>query len=364
MNKRLKTRPIKIGKVSIGANFPIAIQSMTKVDTCNIQKTVNEIRRLEKAGCEIIRVAVRDIKAARAINAIKKKIKIPLVADIHFDYKLALAALENGADKIRINPGNISKESDLKEIIECAKKRKVPIRIGINSGSARLKSFPDRAIKLVSLARKYIKFFERQNFRDIIISLKSSSVRETVDAYRKLSKVCSYPLHLGVTSAGSLDTGIVKSSIGIGSLLLDGIGDTIRVSLTGDSVFEVIAAKRILQALKLRNFGPEVISCPTCGRCQVDLLHTVKHLEAALGRDYLLATRTSSRFTLHASRFTRPITIAVMGCEVNGPGEAKDADLGVAFGKDSGVLFKKGQVVKKVKSKDAAKELMRLLKEI
>ena len=318
MNKRRKTKIIKIGKIPVGAGFPIAIQSMTKVDTCNIQKTVSEIKRLEKAGCEIVRVAVKDIKAAEAIKAIKKRIKIPIVADIHFDYKLALAALKNGADKIRINPGNMSNESELKEVVKCAKKLKKPIRIGINSGSAGLKSFPGRAKKLVSLARKYIKFFEQHNFRDIIISVKSSSVPETVDVYRKLSRGCNYPLHLGVTAAGSEDNGIVKSSIGIGALLLDGIGDTIRVSFTGDAVSEVVAAKKILQALKLRSFGPNVISCPTCGRCQVDLTKIVRKFENNL-----------RHVTLDMSK--RFLTIAIMGCEVNGPGEAKEADLGVAF---------------------------------
>ena len=349
MNKRHKTKTIKVGKVPIGAGYPIAIQSMTKADTCNIQKTVSEIKRLEKAGCEIVRVAVKDAKAAEAIKAIKKRIKIPIVADIHFDYRLALAALENGADKIRINPGNMSNKSELKEVIKCAKKLKKPIRIGINSGSARLKSFPGRAAKLVTFARKYIKFFEQQNFRDIIISVKSSSVPETAAAYRKLARNCSYPLHLGVTAAGSMDNGIVKSSIGIGALLLDGIGDTIRVSLTGDAVSEVVAAKRILQALELRSFGPNVISCPTCGRCQVDLVSIVKKVEDEI---------RNTKYEIQ----DQPITIAIMGCEVNGPGEAKEADLGIAFGKDSGLLFRKGQVVKKVRSKNAKKELLRLLR--
>ena len=332
--KRRKTRVIKIGNVKIGGANPVRIQSMAKTDTRNARKTISEIRRLEKAGCEIVRVAVKDPEAARAISAIKKGINIPLVADIHFDYRLALECIGQGADKIRVNPGNIKDPDHLKRIIQAAKKKKLPIRIGLNSGSLA------KGGKFIPTALKYIKLFEREGFRDIIVSLKSSSVRETVDAYRKLAALSDYPFHLGVTAAGPHEAGIVKSSVGIGSLLLDGIGDTIRVSLTGDPVPEVIAAKRILGSLSLRKFGPDIISCPTCGRTEIDLAEIVRKLEKKLSG--------------------KPsIRVAVMGCEVNGPGEAKEADVGIAFGKNSGLLFKKGKAVKKVRVKDAVKELLR-----
>ncbi len=369
---RRKTRVIKVGTVRIGGTNPISIQSMLKTKTANVKKAISKIKELENLGCEIVRVAVKDSNDAGAIRQIKKKIKIPLVADIHFNWRLGLESIKSGADKIRINPGNISKPDELKEIIKAAKKRRIPVRIGINSGSIPLSFLPRIKVRgklqqesknvidsrfrgndksrgwnnrLVNFARKYINFFEQQNFHDIIISLKSSNVSETVDAYRKLARFCNYPFHLGVTAAGPYDTGIVKSSIGIGSLLLDGIGDTIRVSLTGDPREEVIAAKKILQSLSLRHFGPDIISCPICGRCQVNLIKIVNALQNKL---YAI------RYTLKAKCST---TIAIMGCEVNGPGEAREADIGIAFGKNSGVLFKKGKIVKRVKSKDAVKEL-------
>ena len=341
MIKRRKTRTVNVGGVKIGSGYPVRIQSMTKADTRNTKKTIAEIKGLEKAGCELVRVAVKDIRAAKAIKIIKKKIKIPLIADIHFDYRLAIAAIKNGADKIRINPGNIKKADDLKKIIVSAKRKKIPIRIGLNSGSL------PKNETFVHAALKSIKLFERENFRDIIISLKSSSVEGTVNAYKRLAALCNFPFHLGVTAAGSYDTGIVKSSIGIGALLLSGIGDTIRVSLTGDSHSEVIAAKRILKALRLRNYGPDIISCPTCGRCQVDLVRLVKKLE-----------REVSKY--QSVKVSKPLTIAVMGCEVNGPGEAREADIGIAFGKNSGILFKKGKVIKKIKAKDTTKEILKL----
>jgi len=367
MLKRRKTKVIKVGSVKIGGNSPISIQSMLKSKTSCVEKAVRTINGLKKAGCEIIRVAVKDASDARAIKVIKKEINIPLVADIHFDYQLALESIRNDADKIRINPGNISKPEHLKEIIKAAKKRKIPIRIGINSGSIPWKiQNPKSKIqnksqiiphirsgkanpKFVQFVLKFIKFFEKENFRDIIISLKSSDVYETVDSYRKLARVCDYPFHLGITAAGPYDSGIVKSSIGIGTLLLDGIGDTIRVSLTGDACEEVIAAKRILQSLKLRNFGPDIISCPTCGRCQVDLKRIVEEVQS---RQQARGNRQQGK---------RSVKIAVMGCEVNGPGEARDADIGIAFGKNSGMLFKKGKIVKKVRAKDAVKELLNIL---
>jgi len=346
------TRQIKVGKFKIGGGADIAIQSMAKTDTRDVAATVREIKALENAGCEIARVAIKDFQAASAIKSIRKKIKIPLVADIHFDHRLAIACIENGADKIRLNPGNIHREEHVIEVAKLAKKRHVPIRVGVNSGSVRLEAQGSRlkaeglrlnADALVKSALDYIKILEKAKFYDIIVSLKASDVLTTIEAYRKFSKKSDYPLHLGVTAAGPIATGLVKSAIGIGVLLLEGIGDTIRVSLTGNPCEEVIAAKNILQALNLRNFGPEIISCPTCGRCQVDLQSVVKRLA----------------FSLQPSAFSqKAVKIAVMGCEVNGPGEAKEADIGIAFGKNAGVLFKKGKVVKKVKTKDAIKAIL------
>jgi len=363
--KRRKTRVVRVGNVKIGGGSPIRIQSMAKTDTRDVKKTVAEIRRLEKAGCEIVRVAVKDKDAAKSISAIKKRIKIPLVADIHFDYRLALESIKNGADKIRINPGNMPDPGHLKTIIQAAKTQKIPIRIGLNSGSlpnrltnrvglqaVKTACKPTRLVRrsdlFVKTALRYIAICRDEGFHDILVSLKSSSVAETVSAYRKLAVLSDCPFHVGVTAAGSYDIGVVKSSIGIGALLLDGIGDTIRVSLTGDPVQEVIAAKRILKALNLGNFGPDIISCPTCGRCQVDIAKISKEFEHAM---------QSARYKVRG----RPATIAIMGCEVNGPGEAKEADIGIAFGKNSGILFKKGKIVKKVKAKDAVKSLLTAL---
>ena len=332
------TKQIRVGKIKIGGKAPVVIQSMAKTDTRDVSATVRQIKELEKAGCEIVRVAIKDFQAARAIKKIRKRINIPLVADIHFDYRLAIEAIENGADKIRLNPGNIYKEEQVRAVVRAAKKRKIPIRVGINSGSLKNAS----AGNMVKAAIDYIKILEKAGFYDIIVSLKASDVLTTIEAYRKFAKSSRYPLHLGITAAGPASTGLVKSSIGIGALLLQDIGDTIRVSLTAHPCEEVVAAKNILQALNLRNFGPEIISCPTCGRCQVDLQGIV--------------ARLSSRLEALGSR---DVKIAVMGCEVNGPGEAKEADIGIAFGKSAGVLFKKGKIVKRVKEKDAIKTLLR-----
>lgn len=341
MIKRRATRQLSVGAVKIGGNSPISIQSMTKVETSNVKAVVSEIKKLELSGCEIIRVAVKTIKDAEALKDIKRKISIPLAADIHFDYRLALKAIESGADKIRLNPGNIRRRDEVTQVVKAAKKAKIPIRIGVNSGST--------SGDFVKSAISYIKLFEDLSFRDIIISLKASDVAKTVEAYRKISKLCNYPLHLGVTASGPYKSGIVKSSIGIGSLLLDGIGDTIRVSLTADPVEEVAAAKQILSSLGLRKFGPEIISCPTCGRCQVDLVKIVNAVEH------------EARSTKRDAR-KHPLTVAIMGCEVNGPGEAREADVGIAFGKGSGMLFKKGKFAKKVSAKDAITELLQLLR--
>ncbi|MCX5667348.1 MAG: flavodoxin-dependent (E)-4-hydroxy-3-methylbut-2-enyl-diphosphate synthase [Candidatus Omnitrophica bacterium] len=365
MITRRKTRLIRVGGVKVGAGAAVSIQSMTKVETSNVSAVVSQIKRLKNAGCEIIRVAVKTQVDARAIKDIKKKIDIPLVADIHFDYRLALESIKSGADKIRLNPGNLKNRGEVEQVAKAAGKAGIPIRIGINSGSiftnderrlsaeakkAKAEMTNDARIDtFVKSAMRYVKHFEELGFHDIIISLKGSNVSETVEAYKKISGLCDYPLHLGVTASGPYDTGIVKSSIGIGALLLDGIGDTIRVSLTADPVEEVVAAKRILSSLGLRRFGPEIISCPTCGRCQVDLQHIVEELDNKLSTiNYELSTKA-------------PITVAVMGCEVNGPGEAREADIGIAFGRGSGMLFKKGKVVKKVTAKDAVKELLAVI---
>ena len=351
MIKRRRSRQIKVGRVKIGGSASISMQSMVKVETRDVSKVVSQIKALERCGCEIIRVAVKNLEDADAIKQIKRNIKIPLVADIHFDHRLALAAIENGADKIRLNPGNIKKRGDIETVIKAARSAKIPIRIGVNSGSvAKSQSHKvtgSQSDLLVKVALGYIKIFEDMNFRDIIISLKGSDVTGTVNAYKRIAELCDYPLHLGITASGPYNYGIVKSAIGIGALLLDGIGDTIRVSLTADPVEEVVAAKRILGSLGLRKFGPDIISCPTCGRCQVDLVKIVEQLEKML---------SAIRYPLSAKS---PVTIAMMGCEVNGPGEAKEADIGIAFGKNSGLLFKKGKIVKRVTVRDAIKELLK-----
>lgn len=350
MIKRRKTRQVRVGNIKIGGNAPVSIQSMAKIETSCVKDVVCQIKSLEKCGCEIIRVAVKTQEDAHAIRQIKKKINIPLVADIHFDYRLALFSIKSGADKIRLNPGNIKKYDEITQVVIAARKAGIPIRIGVNSGST--------SGDFIKSAMSYARFFEDLDFHDIIISLKGSDVSQTVEAYREISGICDYPLHLGVTASGPYNEGIVKSSIGIGALLLDGIGDTIRVSLTAEPEEEVAAAKRILSSLGLRRFGPNIVSCPTCGRCQVDLVDIVNKLDNAVrttpacpaGRQY--AVRKS------------PLTIAVMGCEVNGPGEAKEADIGIAFGKGSGMLFKKGKVIKKITAKYAVKELLQLINSI
>ena len=336
--KRRKTRQIRIGSVKIGGNAPISVQSMTKTDTRDVRKTIRQIRLLEEAGCEIIRVAVVDEEAARAISRIKKKIGIPLIADIHFHPRLALMAMESGADGLRINPGNIGGRDRLKPIVEEARNRSLPIRIGVNSGSLEkdlLKKFGGATPEaMVSSALRTIDWMEALDFQLIKISLKASDVLRTVEAYRLFSKKSDYPLHLGITEAGKGSGAIVKSAIGIGLLLSEGIGDTLRVSLTADPVEEVRAGYAILRALDIRKRGVDIISCPTCGRCEIDLTHLVERVER------------------NVQKIATPLTIAIMGCVVNGPGEAKEADIGIAGGKGAGVLFKKGKVVRKLREKD------------
>jgi (E)-4-hydroxy-3-methylbut-2-enyl-diphosphate synthase len=350
MIKRKKTKRIWVGNVAIGGGAPISVQSMTKTDTRDVSATVKQIKRLEDVGCEIIRVAVPDMEAALALPRIKKKIKIPLVADIHFDYRLALKAIEAGVDKLRINPGNIGAEWKVKEIVKSAKMRKIPIRVGVNAGSlprdllAKYKKPSPPA--LVEAALRQVRILEDLNFGDIVISLKAFDVPMTVEAYQLISKKTNYPLHLGITEAGLPLLGSVRSVLGIGLLLSEGIGDTIRVSLTGDPVEEVKVGYEILKSLNLREHGPTIISCPTCGRCEIDLISLTKKVEKKLKN-------------VHA-----PLKIAVMGCVVNGPGEARDADVGIAGGKGYGLLFRKGKEIGKVKEKDLVKELMEMVENL
>ena len=344
-----KTREIKIGNLYIGGENPIIIQSMTNTPTEDVEKTVAQIKELEKAGCELVRVTVNTEKAAEAIKEIKKQINIPLVADIHFDYKLALKAMENGIDKLRINPGNIGDDEKVRLVVEKAKELNVPIRIGVNSGSVEKKILEKygrvTADGMVESAMYHVNLLEKYGFNNIIISLKASNVKMMVDVYRKISELVDYPLHLGVTEAGTEFQGTVKSAIGIGSLLVDGIGNTIRVSLTENPVEEIKVAKEILKVLGLRE-GVEIVSCPTCGRTQIDLIGLAKKVEKEFGN------------------IEKNIKIAVMGCVVNGPGEAKEADIGVAGGKGEGLLFKKGEIVKKVKEEEIIPELRKMLEEI
>jgi (E)-4-hydroxy-3-methylbut-2-enyl-diphosphate synthase len=341
---RRKTRTISLGGVKIGGTSPVSIQSMTKTDTLDVAATVAQVKQLELAGCDIVRTAVKDISCCTALGKIMKKINIPLEADIHFDYRLAIAAINAGVDGVRLNPGNVYKKDEVAAVINLAKKRRIPVRVGVNSGSVRIpkggvskEKFPSLMVKA---ALDYIKIIEDLDFRDLMVSLKVSDVGQTIDAYRLMAKKCDYPFHLGVTAAGPELSGTVKSSLGIGILLADGIGDTIRVSLTGDPVQEVIVGKNIIQGLGIRNFGPEVLSCPTCGRTEVDIIGIANKVEQALGKIKDEKGKLSG------------LRVAVMGCVVNGPGEAKEADLGIAAGKGSGFLFIKGKPARKIKESE------------
>ena len=341
----MSKKSVKIGNILIGNGQNVAIQSMTNTKTKDVEATVKQILSLENAGCEIVRVAVPDIESANAISKIKEKIHIPLVADIHFDYKLALLSMENGVDKVRINPGNIGKKENIKKVVDMAKEKRIPIRIGVNSGSVEKEIYAKYghvcAEALVESAKKHIDILNEYDFDDIVVSLKASDVNMTIDAYRLMNERYDYPLHLGVTEAGTFLSGAVKSAIGIGSLLKDGIGDTIRVSLTDDPVQEIKVAKEILKALELRSFGAKLVSCPTCARTNIGLIPLAKKVE-----EYL-------------ETVDKPITVAVMGCVVNGPGEAREADIGIAGGNGEGLIFKKGEIIKKLpedKLFDALKE--------
>ena len=328
------TKKIKIGNRYIGGGSDVLIQSMCNTRTADVNSTVRQIHALEEAGCDIVRVAVPDSDSAKAIEKIKSEISIPLVADIHFDYRLALESMENGVDKVRINPGNIGSEEGVRLVAERALHYGIPIRIGVNTGSVEkellAKYGAPTAEAMTESAMRHVKMLTKYGFEDIVISLKASDVKKTVDVYRKMSKMCDYPLHLGVTEAGTFLGGTVKSAIGIRALLCDGIGDTLRVSLTDDPVKEITVAKEILRALGMKNDMPTFISCPTCGRTNIGLIPLATRVE-----EYLRGVH-------------KPITVAVMGCAVNGPGEAREADIGIAGGNGEGLIFKKGEIIKKV----------------
>jgi len=342
--ERRKSRAVKAGNVIIGGGFPVSVQSMTNTDTRDVTATVAQIKALEEAGCEIIRVAVLDNEAASKLAEIKSKISIPLVADIHFKYKLALESIRQGVDKIRINPGNIGEDWKVREVTKAAKDAGIPIRVGVNSGSLPKdlveKYGHDDPEGFVIGALRQIEILESCDFDDIVVALKSTSVNTTYWAHMMLAEKVDYPFHLGITEAGTLQTGTIKSSVGLGALLINGLGDTIRVSLSADPVEEIRVGKAILKSLALKKEGVEIISCPTCGRCQIDLIGLAQSVENK---------------TRH---YKTPLKVAVMGCVVNGPGEASAADVGVTGGDGLGLLFKKGEIVRKVPEKDLEKTLL------
>ena len=342
MDRRM-TRKVRVGSVEIGGDSPISVQSMTNTDTRDAQATIGQITRLQKAGCEIVRIAVFDEDCVENIKEIKANTSVPLVADIHFDYKLAVDSIEQGIDKLRINPGNIGSEKGVKEIVNAARERLIPIRIGVNSGSIKkefLYKYGNTPKAMAESGLEQIGILEKLGYQEIVISLKASNVEKTVETYRYIAQRIDYPLHLGVTEAGTSWSGTIKSAIGIGSLLLDGIGDTLRVSLTADPTEEVRVGKEILKTLGIRKEGIEIISCPTCGRCNIELEHIVNAVQQQI------------------SDIKDPITIAVMGCVVNGPGEAREADIGIAGGKGRVVLFKKGETIGTYPQEEAVARLV------
>ena len=343
------TREILCGGVRIGGGAPVSVQSMTNTKTEDVNATVDQILRLEEAGCEIIRCAVPTMKAASAIEKIKSKISLPLVADIHFDYRLAVAAIESGADKVRINPGNIGSDDRVLAVVEAAKAGNIPIRVGVNSGSLE-KHLVEKyggvtAEGLCESALNNVSRIEKMGYENLVISIKASDPKLNLDAHRLLSQSTDYPLHIGITESGTVNSGRIKSAVGIGALLLDGIGDTMRVSITGDPVREVVYAKEILKACGKRQFGINIVSCPTCGRTQVNLEEIVLNIEEK------------------TKNIDKDLTVAVMGCPVNGPGEAKEADMGLAFGRDDAALFKKGEIKGRYPVNEAIEKLLKLIKE-
>ena len=344
MYNRRKTRVVHFAEQPVGGDNPVSVQSMCNTKTENIEATVSQIKELEAVGCEIIRVAVPDQQAAEAISEIKKKINIPLVADIHFDHQLALMAVKNGVDALRINPGNIGSDQKVKEVALACKKNNIPIRVGSNSGSIEkellAKYGGPTAEAMVESALRNVRILEKNNFNQIVISLKSSKISTTIKAYRLMSQKLDYPFHIGITESGTPWRGTIKSAAGIASLLTQGFGDTLRVSLTGDPVEEVRVGWQILKSLELRKKGVEIISCPTCGRTNIDLIDLAERVEKEL------------------MKIDKDITVAVMGCAVNGPGEAKEADIGVAGGIEEGLIFKNGEIIKKVKEDQLLTELM------
>ena len=343
MIRRRVSKPVRVGEVTVGGGAPVVVQSMTKTDTCDVNATVSQIRELEEYGCEIARLAVPDAEAAQALTSIKRSVGIPLIADIHFDYRLALASLEAGVDGLRLNPGNISEPEHVASVVKAAKPRQVPIRIGVNAGSLPKSANPELSVaeRMVDAAMQQVRLLEDLDFDLIKISLKAFDVPTTIEAYQLMAEKTSYPLHLGITEAGLPGTGLIRSALGIGILLYRGIGDTIRVSLTADPREEVVAAYEILKGLNLRQRGLTLVSCPTCGRCEVDLIGLARDVEVRLART------------------GKTIKVAVMGCVVNGPGEARDADVGIACGRGRGAIFRKGEVVRTVEEAHFLEALMK-----
>lgn len=343
--QRKLTKKVLLGNLPVGGGSPVTVQSMTNTDTGDIDATVGQIHRLQQAGCEIVRVAVPDQAAAKALSEIKQQIAIPLVADIHFDYRLALSAVEAGVDKLRINPGNIGSRERIEAVVKAASERKIPIRIGVNSGSLEKELLQKygwpTAEAMVESALRHVSLFEELGFEEIVISLKSSDVPVSIRAYELISEKVNYPLHVGITEAGTLKPGAIRSAVGIGAVLAQGIGDTIRVSLTSDPIEEVKVGFEILKSLGLRQRGPTVISCPTCGRAQIDVIRLTEEVERRV------------------KNLEKPVKIAVMGCVVNGPGEAREADFGIAGGKGEGLIFKQGKVIKKVKENQLVDALLK-----
>ena len=342
--KRRQCREVSVGNVKIGGNNPISIQSMTNTDTRDADATIAQIKALEDVGCDVVRVAVPDMEAAKNIGKIKESVNIPVIADIHFDHRLAIEAIDQGVDGVRINPGNIGSIEKVKEVVNKCKQRNLKIRIGVNGGSLEKELLEKHgsatAEALVESALGHIKILEDLDFYNIVISLKSSDIYKTIEAYELIAKKVDYPLHIGITESGSVKKGTIKSSIGVGAMLLKGIGDTVRISLTGDPCEEVIVGKEILRSLDLLNDKIKVVSCPTCGRCNIDLISVVNEVEEKI------------------NHMEKDITVAIMGCAVNGPGEAREADIGIAGGKGEGLLFKKGEIVRKIKGNDLVKELL------